>query len=223
MAATQTDRSGQPTAVLPSLRHRPALIAGGVVVALTALASVALSGLLPGVPLRAGPLEGSAGSGTAPLRATDTGMVLGLELENRSGSQIVLDSVEVAENPGRVPLLTEPYLWDDLPIPGVGAISFYSLPLPKEWKIPPRLSVRGHVIKSGARREPVKVNETEPDETDYTGGHPEVLIEFAPPARAFEFSGITVDYHIGWQAFHKTFPMTVTMCPPNDPGPCARS
>jgi hypothetical protein len=202
-----------------SFRRRNARIAAAVGVVLVALAATALGGVLPGVPLRGGPLDGGGGEISAPVPAT--GMVWGLDLTNSSGTDIVLDSVEVAENPNRVPLLRDPYLWADLRAPGVEAISVYSLPLPAEWTIPPRQAVRGHVIRSGKYQRSLKVNETAPEDVKYTGDEPLVLIEFAQPKRASKISGLTVRYHIGWQAFRKTFDMSLLMCPPNDPAPCA--
>jgi hypothetical protein len=125
-----------------------------------------------------------------------------------------------AENPDKVKLLAGPYVWGDLNIPGVGAISGYPLPLPAGWRVPRREKVEGFAIASGARRKPLKMNESAPEEAPYTGGHPEIMIEFARPERASTVTGVTVDYRIGWQAFRKTFDMSLTMCPRNESGPC---
>jgi hypothetical protein len=203
-------------------RHRRAVIAGASIVALTAFAGIALSGIVPGVPLRAGPLQGSGGSGMAPMQAKDTGLLWSLELKNHSGSKIVLDSVKLAENPDQVALLAQPFVWDD-PRQVYSAAQAYSigpLPLPSEWKTPPNLTVNGHVIKSGKRQEPLKINESPPEEQDNTGDNPVVLVELARPSKASTVNGVTVDYHIGWQAFRKTFDMELVVCPPNDLDPC---
>jgi len=202
----------------PSLRRRNARIAASGVVVM-ALAAAALSGLVPGVPLRSGPLDGGGGGISAPVPAT--GMVLGLNLTNSSGADIVLDSIEVAKNPNRVPLLRDPYLWADPRASGAEVISAAPLPMPAEWTIPPRQAVRGHVIRSGKHQQPLKINETESENVKYTGDSPLILVEFAQPDRASEIGGLTVRYHIGWQAFSKRFDTTLLMCPPSDPAPCA--
>ena len=201
-------------------RHRRALIAGASVVALTGLTSLALSGIVPGVPLRAGPLQGSGGSGAAPVRADEKGLLWSLELKNHSGSKIVLDSVELAENPDQVALLTEPFLWDDAS-QAFSPMAAYSIgPVPLDWKTPPKQVVEGHVIESGDRQEPLKINEFPPEQSDETGDSPAILVELARPPRASTVNGITVEYHIGWQAFRKTFDMELTLCPTNDLNPC---
>lgn len=189
---------------------------GLVVAALTVLVVIALTGVIPGVPRRSGPLEGSGGGIAARLQATDTGILLTLDLQNRSGSPIVLNSAKLSDNPDRVTLLSEPYIRDG----DVEKIGSASLPLPDKWKSLPRKKIDGYTITSGRRQEPLKTSESAPEADDYTGGNPQIAIEIARPKKATTVTSVTVEYHIGWQAFRKTFDVSSTVCPPNDLEPC---
>jgi len=207
--------------VRPGRRVRTLVIAGSLVVVLIAVGVALLGGFVPGAPLLSGPLEGPDGVDiTAPIQTDKTGMLWGiLTLENRSGSTVVLDSVEVVRNPNHVKLLRDPYIWDDARVGllKVGSVSLYTLPLPAKWKIPPKREVRGFRIRPDSGR---KSDQSEDEESEYNGASPEVLFEFAKPARASEISGIRVRYHIGWYAYQRTFDVSFTMCPATDPGPC---
>jgi len=209
-------------ATRPSRRARALVIAGSLVVVLIAVGVAVLGGFIPGAPLLSGPLEGSDGVDMkSPMQPGDTGMLWGvLELQNRSGSTIVLDSVEVVRNPNHVKLLRDPYIWDDARVGllKVGSVSGYTLPLPAKWKIPPKREVRGFRIRPDSGG---KSDQSGDEESEYNGASPEVLFEFAKPARASEISGIRVRYHIGWYAYQRTFDgLSFTMCPATDPTPC---
>ena len=223
MADVPDDPSPDPSAdARPGRRARTLVIAGSLVVALIAVGAATLGGFIPGTPLLSGPLEGSDGVDMkSPMKPGDTGMLWGvLELQNRSGSTIVLDSVEVARNPSHVRLLRDPYIWDDARVGflKVGGVSGYQLPLPAKWKIPPNRAVRGFRIRPDSGG---KSHQSEGGDAQYNGASPEVLFEFAKPARASEVSGIRVRYHIGWFAYQRTFDnLSFTMCPATDPGPC---
>jgi len=202
------------TAARPGRRARVLVIAGSLVVALIAVGAAARGGLVPGALLLSGPLEASGPGMTAPFQPGDTGMLVGMDLENRSGFTIVLDSVEVAKNPNHVKLLRDPFLWDNGNVPGSGEISSSKIPPPAKWNVLPKRAVQGYTIHSGtwSRSE---------DPSKYDGPSPEMLFEFAKPARTSEVSGVTVRYHIGWFTFQRTFDnFSVTMCPPTDMGPC---
>jgi len=222
-----TDGPDDPSPGNPSVAGRPGrrartlVIAGSLVVALIAVGVAALGGHVPGAPLLSGPLEGADGLDIKlPMRPSDTGMLWGvLDLENHSGSTIVLDSVEVVRNPNHVKLLRDPYIWDDARVDFLkfGGVSAYQIPLPAKWKIPPKREVRGFSIRPGAGG---KSHQSE-HESKYNGASPEVLFEFAKPARASEVSGIRVRYHIGWYAYQRTFDnLSFTMCPATDKSPC---
>lgn len=216
MSAPDTSRDAAPQ---PARRRprRKTVIAGVAAVLVVALGGVMLVGKLPGVPLREGPLEGTSGvTARMPVKATDAGAIWGnLILENHSGSTIVLDSIEVAQNPRRLEQLGAPYIWDEgrVAMLGFSSVDGYPLPLPAEWNLPPRHSVAGYELKS--------TDPPQPD--DDTVKDVEVLIEFGVPEQASPLIGITVDYHIGWLAYRKTFNISFTLCPPTDPQPCRSS
>ena len=190
-----------------------------IAVVVVVLGCAALAGKLPGVPLRAGPLEGPDGVTTSiPVRPTDAGVLWGiLTLDNRTGSPVVVDSVEVADNPDGVALLTEPYIWDDTRVAmlGTGSVDVYHLPLPADWRLPARHPVHGYIIEAGTPEAA-----TDAEDNDRNDPSAEVLFEFAAPRKAATISGITVRYHIGWMAYRRTFDTTIVMCPLNDRGPC---
>jgi hypothetical protein len=80
---------------------------------------------------------------------------------------------------------------------------------------PPRPHVRAHTAaKYSNRPSLIGLCRAGPDA--------EVLIEFGVPRRASTVRGITVRYHVGWLAYSRTFDLTLTLCPPNDLGPCGR-
>lgn len=191
-----------------------------VTVLLAAIAGAVLTGRAPGGPLREGPLIGHDGVTAAmPVRATDTGVLWGiLNLENRSGSPIVIDSVAPADNEQDLPLLTEPYIWDDsrVALLNTGSVDAHQLPLPANWKLPAKHKVKGYVLESGTP-EQIERGETE---KGYDGPSAEVLFEFAVPKRPSTIRGITVKYHIGSVAYRRTFDTTMTFCPWNDQAPC---
>jgi hypothetical protein len=200
-------------------RFRPRLLWVTVIVGVLAVGGAALGGVLPGVPLRAGPLQGVEGvTLSAPVRPADTGVLWGvLVLTNPSSQQIVLDSVTVAENPGQLPLLRPPYIWDEsrTDILGFNGTDGHQLPLPADWNLPPEREVSGFILKS-ATPEPS-------DEAEMTG--PEspsanVLFEFAPPKKRSKLTGITVEYHIGPVSYRRTFDTSIVLCPIADLGPC---
>jgi hypothetical protein len=170
----------------------------------------ALSGKIPGVPLREGPLDGGgADVVTARLKNTETaGSLWGtLHLWNPSRDPITLESVTLAHNPDGVRQISQPYLWDDsrTAMLGFGSLEYYALPLPEKWKIPNRQRIENYVLK------PADEN-SEPDV--------EVLFEFAKPSRASMVGDVTVQYRIGWLAFRKTFPVRLHLCPAEDLAPC---
>jgi hypothetical protein len=175
---------------------------------------LALTGRVPGVPRREGPLEGTSGvDARMPVGAGHKGAIWGnLVLENHSGSTVVLDSVEVAGNPQRLRQLAPAYLWDQdrVDLLGFSTVDGHQLPLPATWRLPPRRDVAGFELRSTGRDEPAgnQVNDVE------------VLLEFGVPQRASALTGITVDYHIGWLAYRKTFDISFTVCPPADREPC---
>lgn len=194
--------------------RRTTVIAGMAAVLVVALGGAALTDNLPGVPLREGPLEGTNGvAARMQVRATDSGAIWGnLILENHSGSTIVLDSIEVAQNPQHLEQLTAPYIWDEgrVAMLGFSTVDGYQLPLPAEWNLPPRHPVEGYELKS--------TDPPQPD--DDTIKDVEVLLEFGVPEQASPLIGITVNYHVGWLAYRKTFDISFTLCPPTDPQPC---
>jgi hypothetical protein len=201
-------------------RHiRTRLVISAVIVTIITLGAAALAGRLPGVPLRDGPLEGVDGVTLGlPLRPTDTGALWGnLPLENRSGSSIVLDSVEVADNVDDLPLLSEPYIWDDSRVQtlGVGSVDSYQLPLPTDWKLPAKHKINGYVLKSGTDAQIEQASEK-----GYEGPTAEVLFEFAVPKRPSPLRGITVHYRVGWLAYSRTFDTTQIFCPSDDRALC---
>jgi hypothetical protein len=201
-------------------RARSRLLWAAVGLSVIAVGGATLSGVVPGVPLRAGPLEGVDGLHAAlPVKPTDTGVLWGvLNLKNRSGSTIVLDSVEVAENPGRLSLLKQPYIWDEnrTEILGFNGTDGYQLPLPGDWHLPPERKVPGFNLKSGTRQQIDHPDE----ETGYSGPTAEVLFEFARPKKPTKLNGITVRYHIGRLAYRRTFDTSIVLCPIDDLGPC---
>jgi hypothetical protein len=201
-------------------RIRTRLVISAVIVTVITLGGAALSGRLPGVPLRDGPLVGVDGVTMGlPLWPTNTGALWGnLTLENRSGSSIVLDSVEVADNVDDLPMLTEPYIWDDSRVQalGVGSVDSYQLPLPADWKLPAKHKIDGYVLKSGTDAQIEQA-----DEKGYEGPTAEVLFEFAVPNRPSTLRGITVRYHVGWLAYSRTFDTTQIFCPSDDRALCA--
>lgn len=201
----------------PVRTRRRTVLAGVAAVLVVALGGAALTGNLPGVPLREGPLEGTSGvAARMQVRATDAGAIWGnLVLENHSGSTIVLDSIEVAQNPQRLEQLSAPYIWDEgrVALLGFSTVDGYQLPLPAEWNLPPRRAVAGYELES--------TDPPQPD--DDIVRDVEVLIEFGVPKRASPLIGVTVNYHIGWLAYRKTFDISFTLCPPNDAQPCRSS
>jgi hypothetical protein len=209
-------RDGVPQ---PRRRGRLLWVGAGIAIAI-AVGGAALGGVLPGVPLRAGPLEGVDGVyASLPVRPTDTGVLWGvLNLENRSGSPIVLDSVTVAENPDHLPLLKPPYIWDEFRVKTLGfnGTDAYQLPLPAKWKLPPERKVSGFELKS---RTSEQIDQGEVGDGEVPSV--EVLFEFAPPKKPTKLNGITVRYHIGPLAYRRTFDTSIVFCPINDLGPCA--
>lgn len=182
-------------------------VAGLVVVVLAGVGAALLAGALPGAPLRGGPLAtGGSTEIQAPIGPEDTGVFWGvLEVRNSSGAVATLDSVQLDEQPDQVELLTAPYVWDDSRTEIFGAqggISAFSLPLPDTYRqLPAKQQVKGFKVRPSSSGQ--------------------VIFELATPPKASTVKGITVRYHVGWQAYEKTFDMTLIMCPPNDPGPCA--
>ena len=86
---------------------------------------------------------------------------------------------------------------------GTGAVSGQHLPLPRDWKIPVRHPVGGYRLP--------------PQEEDASV---EVLFELPVPDRTVTIEGLTVRYETAGRAYRKTFPVTITVCAPADPGPC---
>jgi hypothetical protein len=200
-------------------RVRTITIAGIAVTLVAIAAGAALNGRVPGIPLREGPLDGSSGiTGSMPVYERHTGAIWGsLVLENRSGSAIVLDSVEVSDNPQHLGQPVRPYIWDETrsEISGFATVD-RQLPLPAG-RLPARHEVKGYVLKPASSEQL-----HQDDDEGYSGPDAEVLIEFGVPRRASTVRGITVRYHVGWLAYSRTFDLTLTLCPPNDLGPCGR-
>ena len=198
-------------------RRRPGrttIITVAVAVLVMIGGSLVLAGQVPGVPLREGPLEGTSGvAARMPVAAKDKGAIWGnLVLENHSGSTIVLDSIEVAQNPQKLRQLTAAYIWDQnrVDLLGFSTVDGYPLPLPATWRLPPRRDVDGFELKS------TDLSETEGN----TLNDVEVLLEFDVPQRASPLTGITVKYHVGLLAYRKTFDISFTLCPSTDRQPC---
>lgn len=172
----------------------------------------ALAGLLPGVPLREGPLDGGGGDLiTIRLKEPDVqGVFWGsLELRNSSSSPLTLESVSLSHNPDGVRQRTDPYVWDEHRVDLLHAASIEAsrIPLRPEWTIPPRHKLKGYVLK--------------PAPADNEWGHDaEVIFEFAVPSKSSEVGDVTVRYRVGWLAYQKTFPIRLHMCPSNDLAPC---
>ncbi|MEV4347760.1 hypothetical protein AB0J83_25165 [Actinoplanes sp. NPDC049596] len=176
--------------------------------AAAAVAVAASASWLPGVPLRAGPLEGTTfeelHARTDPSQA---GILWGsLLLHNPTGKTITIDGVRIAGNPQALEPSAGPYIWDvdRYELLGTGAISAYQLPLPPaKFTIPPRHEAKGFRIPPHAEEDSI-----------------EVVYEFPIPTRTSELHGITVSYHVGGLAYRKTYDIHLTICAPNDPDPC---
>ncbi|MEV0897656.1 hypothetical protein [Actinoplanes sp. NPDC049802] len=141
------------------------------------------------------------------LEADDTRVLWGsLLLHNDTAHSMVLESVEIADNPGGIALATEPYLWDTdrVALLGTGAVAVHPMPLPSDWKIPPKHAVAGFVISPHAESESV-----------------EVLFELQAPPRAATVSGITVTYRTAGWTYRNTYNIQLTICPSTDLKPCA--
>ncbi|GLY32545.1 hypothetical protein Kisp02_59100 [Kineosporia sp. NBRC 101731] len=163
-----------------------------------------LAGAIPGVPLRSGPLKAnSATEILAPIRQGNTGVFWGvLELNGPPSGSIVLDSVQIANNPDDVELLRDPYIWDEyrFSLMEDGGFSAYPLPLPLKAELPENREIDGFRLTPGST--------------------PQVILEFATPEKASTVQGIKVRYHQGRLAYEKTFDMSFTLCPPSDPALC---
>jgi hypothetical protein len=203
-------------------RRRRYLFVLGIVVTVCLLATLAvavINGKITGVALRDGPIEGPEGvTATLPLKADNTGAIWGmLVLVNHSGATIVLDSVSVSQNPQQLEQLTEPYVWDSTRVKALnaGSLDVYALPLPAEWNLPAKRPVKGFELKSIPR-----ATEEQAQDPDYLPDEAEIIFEFAMPTRASTVADLVVQYHVGWRTYRKTFRNKLTLCPPNDKGPC---
>jgi hypothetical protein len=188
--------------------RRTAVIATATVVVV--VGGLLVTGRLPGAPRREGPLEGTSGvAARLPVAATDEGVIWGnLVLENHSGATVVLDSVQVARNPEKLRQLVPAYLWDQDRLDHLDSatVDGYQLPLPAQWRLPPRREVDGFELRSTGRAE--SAGDTLDDV--------EVLLEFDVPQRVSPLTGITVDYHVGWINYRRTFDISLTVFPRAD-------
>ncbi|MET8147718.1 hypothetical protein ACIBSW_28760 [Actinoplanes sp. NPDC049668] len=186
------------------------IVGASIAVVIAAVGGLWILGRLPGAPMRAGPLEGTDFEELwAPLRPADTGLLWGsLVLHNPTGHDIVLETVTLADNPGRIAPSAGPYIWDETRVAllDTGSVSAYQLPLPNTWKLP--------------RKHPVKGFTVPPHDED---GSVEVLYELPVPDRPTTIDGIAVRYRTSGITYRRTFDVTITVCPPADTRPCDRT
>ncbi|GAA2617364.1 hypothetical protein [Paractinoplanes durhamensis] len=186
------------------------IVAGTLAVVVLAAFILWLIGRLPGAPLRPGPLEGTNYEELKVRTNTaETGILWGsLQLHNGTGFDVVLDKVTLADNPQNTQPSAGPYIWDTdrVALLNTGSVSGYSIPLPSDWKIPPRHSVKGFRIRPHAEEESV-----------------EVLYELPVPTRVTEVHGMTVRYHTRGLAYQRTYDISIIICPPSDGSRCKTS
>jgi hypothetical protein len=154
------------------------------------------------------------------LHEADTNGVLwgSLRLENTSKDSLVLDSISFSYNPQHLRQLTEPYIWDDQRVKALGYASVEAapLPLPQELQVPPKHYVRGYTLKPAG-----SADSDEPEKSEgVSSPDAEVVFEFASPATPSTVGDVVVRYRIGLMAYQKTFQIRLTICPPQQWGPC---
>lgn len=190
-----------------ALRRRRIIIAALLVLAVAAAAGLWLTGRFPGASPPDGPLEGTNFEKLATrLEADDTGLLWGsLLLHNGTDNDVVLEEVTLDDNPDGVVPDAGPYLWDTdrVELLGSGAVSVHPMPLPSDWRIPPKHQVAGFVIPPHAEQDSV-----------------EVVYELPVPDRAVTISGITVRYSTAGRRYQNTYDVAIVACPPGDQKPC---